>query len=97
MHKKSLTKKDLGNKINAKLGFSKNNSLLLVADFFESLVDELLSSKKVKLTSFGTLQVFNKKSRVGRNPKTKKQFQISARKVIRFKPSHLIKKKINNL
>ena len=93
MHKKSLTKKDLANKINSKLGFSKNNSLLLVVDFFETLVDELLRSKKVKLTSFGTFQVFNKKSRVGRNPKTKKQFQISARNVVRFKPSHLIRKK----
>ena len=97
MYKKSLTKKDLANKINTKLGFSKNSSLLLVSDFFESVVDEIVKSKKIKITSFGTFQVFNKKSRIGRNPKTKKQFQISARSVVRFKPSHLIKRKINHL
>jgi integration host factor subunit alpha len=96
MYKKSLTKKDLANKINTKLGFSKNSSLLLVSDFFESVVDEIVKSKKIKITSFGTFQVFNKKSRIGRNPKTKKQFQISARNVVRFKPSHLIKRKINH-
>ena len=48
MHKKSLTKKDLANKINTKLGFSKNSSLLLVSDFFESVVDEIVKSKKNK-------------------------------------------------
>tara|TARA_B110000438_G_scaffold290518_1_gene326328 strand:+ start:38 stop:331 length:294 start_codon:yes stop_codon:yes gene_type:complete len=96
MNRKSLTKKHLANKLNTKLGFSKNNSLLLVADFFELMVDELIKSKKIKITSFGTFQVFDKKSRIGRNPKTKKEFQISARKVVRLKPSYLVKKKINN-
>ncbi len=97
MHKKTLTKNDLAKKINTKLGFSKNNSLLLVKDFFDSVVDELVKAKRIKITSFGTFQVFNKKSRIGRNPKTKKEFQISARSVVRFKPSHLVKKKINNI
>jgi len=96
MHRKSLTKRDLANKLNMRLGFSKNNSLLLVADFFETMANELIKSKKIKITSFGTFQVFDKKSRVGRNPKTKKEYQISARKVVRFKPSYLVKKKINN-
>tara|TARA_B100001123_G_C14443221_1_gene683411 strand:+ start:71 stop:364 length:294 start_codon:yes stop_codon:yes gene_type:complete len=97
MEKKNLTKKDLANKLNKELGFSKNNSLNLVTDFFELMIDELIKSKKIKISSFGTFKVFNKKERVGRNPKTKKEFQISARRVVRFKPSTLIKKRINNL
>ena len=97
MEKKNLTKKDLANKLNKELGFSKNNSLNLVTDFFELMMDELIKSKKIKISSFGTFKVFNKKERVGRNPKTKKEFQISARRVVRFKPSTLIKKRINNL
>jgi len=97
MDRKNFTKKDLAIKLNKKLGFSKNNSLQLVGDFFESIVDGLLKSRKIKIASFGTFEVFDKKERVGRNPKTKEEFQISARKVIRFKPSTLIKRRINNL
>ena len=97
MDKKNFTKRDLTNKLNKKLGFSKNNSLQLVGDFFESLIDGLIKTNEIKITSFGTFQVFDKKERVGRNPKTKKEFRISSRKVVRFRPSTLIKKKINNL
>jgi integration host factor subunit alpha len=97
MSRKNLTKKDLANKLHKNLGFSKNQSFNLVSDFFESIVSELISSDMIKISSFGTLQVFSKKKRIGRNPKTKKEFQISARKVVRFKPSTLIKNKINNL
>ena len=79
------------------LGFSKNQSFVLVTDFFECIVNELVNSNIIKITSFGTFQVFKKKERIGRNPKTKKEFQISARRVVRFKPSSLIKNKINNL
>ena len=52
-------------------------------------------SKKVKITSFGTFQVVNKKERVGRNPKTKIEAKISSRKVVKFKPSLMFKEKVN--
>ena len=97
MIKKNITKKYLANKIHKNLGFSKNQSFNLVCDFFESITNELVNSSKIKISSFGTFQVFAKKKRLGRNPKTKKEFQISARKVVRFKPSSVIKNKINNL
>ena len=95
MVKKNLTRKKLSNKIYRSLGFSKNFSLRLVDLFFESLSSELIKLNKVKISSFGTFKIINKKERLGRNPKTMAEAKISARKVITFKPSLLIKKKIN--
>ena len=63
--------------------------------FFENLVDDLIKSSKIKISSFGTFEVINKKKRIGRNPKTKVEALISARKVVKFKASQLLKKKLN--
>ena len=93
MIKKNSTRKDLSNKIYQKLGFSKNLSSIIVDDFFESLTTELIKTKKVKITSFGTFKVVDKSERIGRNPKTKVEARISSRRVVQFKPSLLIKKK----
>ena len=81
--------------INKSLGFSKNISLKITDDFFECLVEELVKSRKMKIKSFGTFQVVNKKERVGRNPKTKVEAIISARKIVKFKPSIILKSKLN--
>jgi len=97
MFKKNFTKKDLATKLHKELGFSKNLSFEFTSDFFECISNELVNFKKIKISSFGTFQVFTKKERVGRNPKTKKEFKISARRVVRFKPSILIKNKINKI
>ena len=96
MFSKNLTRKNLYNKIYKTLGFSKNFSSKIVDDFFEILINELIKSNKVKITSFGTFKVINKKERIGRNPKTKVEAKISSRKVVTFKPSDLIKRKLNN-
>ena len=95
MSKKNLTRKDLAKRINKNLGFSVNFSLTLIDDFFDFLGNELINSKKVKITSFGTFKVRKKKERIGRNPKTKIEAKITPRKVITFSPSLKIKKKIN--
>ena len=95
MYKKNYTRKDLSNKIYQKLGFSKYISSQIVDNFFESLVSELIKSNRIKISSFGTLEVVNKRQRIGRNPKTKVEAKISARKVVKFKPSNLIKNKLN--
>ena len=63
--------------------------------FFENLVDDLIKSSKIKISSFGTFEVINKKKRIGRNPKTKVEALISARKVVKFKASQHLKKKLN--
>ena len=95
MNKKNLTKKDISEKIFRNLGFSKSFSLRLIDDFFESMVEQLIKANQVKLTSFRTFKVIKKKERLGRNPKTKVEAKISARKIVKFKPSILIKNKLN--
>ena len=96
MIKKNFTRKDLSNKIHQNLGFSKNLSLELIENFFELIILELIQSGKIKISSFGTFQVKNKKGRMGRNPKTKVDAKISARKVVKFKPAISVKLKLNN-
>ena len=95
MVKKNLTRKNLSNNIHQNLGFSKNISALIIDDFFESLVSELIKFNKIKIASFGTFKVVNKKPRIGRNPKTKVEAKISARKIVKFKASNTIREKLN--
>ena len=91
----NFTRKDLSNKIHKNVGFSKNLSLKIVDDFFESIILAIIKSNKIKISSFGTFSVLNKKERMGRNPKTGAQAKIFSRKVVKFKPSLSFKKKIN--
>ena len=65
-------------------------------DIFDALIEGLKNHGKVKISNFGTFILRHKKSRIGRNPKTKKEAVISERNVILFKPSKLLKNKINN-
>ena len=95
MTNKNFTRKDLSNKIYKNLGFSKNLSSKIVDDFFEILVSEIIKSNKIKISSFGTFSVLNKKERIGRNPKTKIEAKIFSRKVVKFKPSLILKEKLN--
>ena len=95
MVKKNFTRKNLSNKIYQNLGFSKNFSSTMVDAFFETLTTELIKSNKVKISSFGTFKVVNKNERIGRNPKTKVETKIAARKVVKFNPSIFIKEKLN--
>ena len=95
MVKKNFTRKDLSNKIYQNLGFSKNLSSKIVDDFFETLISGIIQSNKIKISSFGTFSVLNKKERIGRNPKTKMEAKIFSRKVIKFKASLLLKEKLN--
>jgi len=93
---KNFTRKDLSNIIFKRLRFSKNFSSKIIDTFFEILIKDLIKFEKIKISSFGTFEVINKKERIGRNPKTKEEAKISSRKVIKFKPSLNFKKKINN-
>ena len=91
----NFTRKDLSNKIHKNIGFSKNLSLKIVDDFFESIILAIIKSNKIKISSFGTFSILNKKERMGRNPKTGVEKKIFSRKVVKFKPSLSFKKKIN--
>ena len=96
MQLKNFTRKDLSHKVYQNLGFSKNLTSSIIDDFIESLISELIKLDKIKISSFGTFKVTNKKERIGRNPKTKVVAKICARKIVKFKPSLKIKEKINN-
>ena len=78
------------------LGFSKKISENLLEDFLSIILNEIIKSKKVKISNFGTFTLKFKKSRIGRNPKTLKQTIISDRNVILFKPSNDLKNFINS-
>ncbi len=91
----NLTKKDLVNLVYMQLGFSKQISENLIDDFFQIIIDNLSKEKTLKMSKFGTFSIRQKKSRVGRNPKTKKESIISERNVVLFKPSKEFKKFIN--
>ncbi len=91
----NLTKKDLVNLIYMQLGFSKNISENLIDDFFRTIVENLNNENTLKLSNFGTFSIRKKKSRIGRNPKTKEERLISERNVVLFKPSKEFKEFIN--
>ena len=91
----NLTKKDLVNLVYMQLGFSKQITENLIDDFFLTIVDNLLKEKKLKLSKFGTFTIRKKKSRLGRNPKTKEEKIISERNVVLFKPSKEFKNFVN--
>ena len=85
----NLTKKDLVNLVYMQIGFSKSISESLIDEFFSIIVSNLKKEKKVKISNFGTFSIRSKKSRIGRNPKTKERKEISKRDVILFKPNIL--------
>jgi len=91
----NLTKKDLVNLVYMQLGFSKQISENLIEDFLSSIVSNIKEEKKLKLSKFGTFSIRQKKSRIGRNPKTKESKMISSREVVLFKPSKEFKEFIN--
>ena len=94
--RKNLTKKDLINLIYMQLGFSKQISENLINDFLSTIILNIKNEKKLKLSKFGTFSVRQKKSRIGRNPKTKETKIIPSRDVVLFKPSKEFKEFINN-
>ena len=92
----NLTKKDLINSVYMKIGFSKNISENLIEEFFFTIMNNLKIEKKIKLSKFGTFSIRSKKSRLGRNPKTKEQKTISNRDVVLFKASKEFKDLVNS-
>ena len=92
----NLTKKDLVNIIYMQVGFSKQITEHLIDEFFSLITLNLKNEKKLKLTKFGTFFIKLKKSRIGRNPKTKEDKIISERNVVLFKPSKEFKEFINS-
>ena len=91
----NLTKKDLVNLVYMQLGFSKQVAETLIEDFLSTIVSNIKKEKKLKLSKFGTFTIRKKKSRIGRNPKTKETKLISGREVVLFKASKEFKDFVN--
>ncbi len=95
--RQNLTKKEIINSIYMQLGYSKKLIENILEDMFEIILVNLKENGKVKISNFGTFILRYKKSRIGRNPKTRKEAVISERNVILFKPAKFLKNKINNV
>src|SRR5215470_14166588 len=92
---KTLTRADLTEAVFNVVGLSRNESSQMVEDILEEVCGALSRGETVKLSSFGTFQVRQKSQRVGRNPKTGDEVPIAPRRVLVFRPSHVLKAQIN--
>ena len=95
MLRKNIKRKDLIANVYFNIGFSKTISKNIVYDIFNLFINNIISNNVLKISNFGNFIKKNKKQRIGRNPKTKEVKVISSRNIIIFKPSNLLKKRIN--
>lgn len=91
----TLTRMDLSEAVFQEVGLSRNESADLVESVIGHMSDALASGESVKISSFGTFSVRSKSARVGRNPKTGEEVPIAPRRVLTFRPSHLMKERVD--
>ncbi len=94
MSDKTLTRMDLSEAVFRNVGLSRNESADLVETVLELMSSALVRGEQVKISSFGTFSVRDKNARVGRNPKTGEEVPITPRRVLTFRPSHLMKERV---
>ena len=94
---KTITRADLGESIYQQVGLSRNESSSLVEMVLEEISKQLIDGKTVKISSFGSFSVRQKKERIGRNPKTGVEVPITPRKVLVFRASHVLKDRMNGI
>lgn len=92
---KTITKLDLVNHLHQFLGLSKTDSKELIESFFKEIKNSLINNEEVKLSGFGNFKLIDKKSRLGRNPKTGEPATISARRVVTFRAGQKLRKKVS--
>jgi integration host factor subunit alpha len=95
MSSQTLTRADLSEAVFRAVGLSRNESSQMVEDILEEICAALSRGESVKLSSFGTFSIRNKAQRTGRNPKTGKEVPIAPRRVLVFRPSHVLKSMLN--
>ena len=93
---KTTTRSSLSEAVFKNVGLSRNESANLVDSIFNEILKNLTSGKEVKISSFGTFMVRDKKERIGRNPKTGQEVPISARQVVTFRASNVLKSKVDS-
>lgn len=94
MSEKTLTRMDLTEAVFRDVGLSRNESAQLVESVLQHISDALVEGETVKISSFGTFTVREKGQRMGRNPKTGEEVPISPRRVLSFRPSHIMKDRV---
>ncbi len=92
---KTTTRSTLSEAVFKNVGLSRNESSALVDSVFNEILKSLIEGDDVKISSFGTFIVRNKKERIGRNPKTGEEVPITARSVVTFRASNVLKSKVN--
>ena len=90
-----MTKAEIIEQIYEKVGFSKQESAEIVEMVFDTMKETLEKGEKVKISGFGNFVVRQKRPRVGRNPQTGQEIEISARRVLTFRPSQVLKTILN--
>jgi len=96
MSTKTLTRADLTEAVYEEVGLSRNESADLVESVLSEISDCLVSGENVKISSFGSFLVRDKNGRMGRNPKTGEEVPIDPRRVLVFRPSQVMKDRINS-
>ena len=96
MSNRTITRADLADALYHELGLSRNESSELVDSVFEEISEALAEGEDVKISSFGSFTLREKKKRIGRNPKTGVEVPISPRTVLVFRASHILKEKMNS-
>ena len=91
-----MTKADLIESVYLKTGFSKKESAEIVETVFDLIKTTLEDGEKIKIAGFGNFVVKEKATRRGRNPQTGEEIEITARRILTFKPSQVLKNAINN-
>lgn len=91
----TVTRAHLSESVYQEVGLSRNESAELVESVLEEMIEALGRGEMVKISSFGSFSVRQKGQRVGRNPKTGEEVPILPRKVLVFRPSHVLKNRIN--
>ena len=92
----NITRFHIAESIHNEFGLPKKDCIKFVSDIIDVIIEGLENSNKVKIHNFGTFVVRYKKSRIGRNPKTKEEVMIDERKVISFKASKNVLKYLNS-
>ncbi|MCK5884135.1 MAG: integration host factor subunit alpha [Bacteriovoracaceae bacterium] len=92
----SLTKADIVERVYKEAGFSKKEAAELVDMVFNTIKETLARGEKVKISGFGNFSIRDKKTRIGRNPQTGESMDISARRVLTFKPSQVLKEDVTS-
>lgn len=95
MSSKTVTRADLAEAVYQEVGLSRNESADLVESVLATIADTLVAGDNVKISSFGSFMLRDKGGRVGRNPKTGEEVPIEPRRVLVFRPSQVMKHRIN--